>query len=133
MSMDITKIFRKIIILSVILLLLTIIFASFYPTSEAVNQFNDKHYMQWANENLFFVFLIFPLLILHLVSFYMLYNFKKNGKRIFEITVIIFFIYDLFSGSYAYSGLEMVIIGLYFMIYGAILAIIYLTPISKKF
>ena len=131
--MDITKIFRKFIILSAILLLLTIIFASFYPTSEDVNQFNDKHYMQWANENLFFVFLIFPLLILHLVSFYMLYKFKKNGKRIFEITVIIFFIYDLFSGSYAYSGLEMVITGLYFIIYGVILAILYLTPISKKF
>ena len=131
--MDITKAFQRLILLAFILILLSIIAAAFYPTPNAVNEFNDLYYMQWSEDNYFLIFLVIPIIILHFISFYMLYKFKKIGKRIFEITIILFFLYDISSGNYAMSGLELVISELYYMIYGAILVMIYFTPLKKKF
>ena len=131
--MDITKAFQRLILLAFILILLSIIAAAFYQTPNAVNEFNDLYYMQWSEDNYFLIFLVIPIIILHFISFYMLYMFKKIGKRIFEITIILFFLYDISSGNYAMSGLELVISELYYMIYGAVLAMIYFTPLKKKF
>ena len=131
--MDITKVFKRLIVLAFLLILLSIIAAAFYPTPKAVNEFNDLYYMQWSEDNYFLIFLVIPLIILHFISFYMLYKLKKIGKRIFEITIILFFLYDISSGNYAMSGLELVISELYYMIYGALLAMIYFTPLKKDF
>ena len=66
-------------------------------------------------------------------SFYMLYKFKKNGKRIFIITLAIIVLMDLFAGSYAASSFEIFTSTIAWLIEGAMLAMLYVTPISKKF
>ena len=57
--MDITKAFQRLILLAFILILLSIIAAAFYPTPNAVNEFNDLYYMQWSEDNYFLIFLLY--------------------------------------------------------------------------
>ena len=133
--MDTSKILQKLIIFSLIFLFFSILLAFFYPTSDLVTEFNDKNYLTWANdEGLWPFFIILTLvLVLHLFSFYMLYKFKKNGKRVFVSTLIILVLSDLSGGSYAASSIETFLSTVVWLIDGAILAILYLTPVSKKF
>ena len=77
--------------------------------------------------------ILFILVLLHFFSFYMLYKFKKNGKRLFVSTLIIILVFDLFSGPYASSSVEIFLSTIFYLIEGALLAILFLTPMSKKF
>ena len=63
----------------------------------------------------------------------MLYKFKKNGKRFFVITIIIINLFELFSSAYAASSVEMVLSTISYLIGGAILALLYFSPVGKKF
>tara|TARA_S200000501_G_C20653738_1_gene668692 strand:+ start:327 stop:740 length:414 start_codon:yes stop_codon:yes gene_type:complete len=133
--MDTSKILQKLIIFSLIFLFFSILLAFFYPTSDLVTEFNDKNYLTWSNdEGLWPLAIILILvLVLHLLSFYMLYKFKKNGKRVFVSTLIILVLTDLSGGSYAASSIEIFLSTVVWLIDGAILAILYITPVSKKF
>ena len=133
--MDTSKILQKLIIFSLIFLFFSILLAFFYPTSDLVTEFNDKNYLTWSNdEGLWPLAIILILvLVLHLLSFYMLYKFKKNGKRVFVSTLIILVLSDLSGGSYAASSVEIFLSTVVWLIDGAILAILYITPASKKF
>tara|TARA_A100000164_G_scaffold269789_1_gene241724 strand:- start:567 stop:980 length:414 start_codon:yes stop_codon:yes gene_type:complete len=130
-----SKILQKLIIFSLIFLFFSILLAFFYPTSDLVTEFNDKNYLTWSNdEGLWPLAIILILvLVLHLLSFYMLYKFKKNGKRVFVSTLIILVLTDLSGGSYAASSIEIFLSTVVWLIDGAILAILYITPVSKKF
>ena len=133
--MDTSKILQKLIISSLLLLFFAILLIFLYPASDPVTEFNDKNYLTWANdEGLWPFFIILTLiLVLHLFSFYMLYKFKKNGKRVFVSTLIIIVLIDLSGGSYAASSIETFLSTVVWLIDGAILAILYITPASKKF
>ena len=133
--MDTSKILQKLIIFSLIFLFFSILLAFFYPTSDLVTEFNDKNYLTWSNdEGLWPLAIILILvLVLHLLSFYMLYKFKKNGKRVFVSTLIILVLTDLSGGSYAASSIEIFLSTVVWLIDGSILAILYITPVSKKF
>ena len=130
-----SKILQKLIIFSLIFLFFSILLAFFYPTSDLVTEFNDKNYLTWSNdEGLWpFAIILILVLVLHLLSFYMLYKFKKNGKRVFVSTLIILVLTDLSGGSYAASSIEIFLSTVVWLIDGAILAILYITPVSKKF
>ena len=133
--MNIHKIFQKLIISNVILLILAIGIAFFYTPGNYINEFNDKYYAMWANEEgmLFLLLIYFIAVALHLISYYMLYKFKKNGKRIFVITLIVVNLFELFSGAYASSSVELVLSTTSYLLGGAMLALLYFSPVSKKF
>lgn len=133
--MNIHKIFQKLIISNVILLILAIGIAIFYTPGNYINEFNDKYYAMWANDEgmLFLLLIYFIAVALHLISYYMLYKFKKNGKRIFVITLIVVNLFELFSGAYASSSVELVLSTTSYLIGGAMLALLYFSPVSKKF
>ena len=133
--MNIHKIFQKLIISNVILLILAIGIAFFYTPGNYINEFNDKYYAMWANDEgmLFLLLIYFIAVALHLISYYMLYKFKKNGKRIFIITLIVVNLFELFSGAYASSSVELVLSTTSYLIGGAMLALLYFSPVSKKF
>lgn len=133
--MNIHKIFQKLIISNVILLILAIGIAFFYTPGNYINEFNDKYYAMWANdEGMLFLLLIYIIVVaLHLISYYMLYKFKKNGKRIFVITLIVVNLFELFSGAYASSSVELVLSTTSYLIGGAMLALLYFSPVGKKF
>lgn len=133
--MNIHKIFQKLIISNVILLILAIGIAIFYTPGNYINEFNDKYYAMWANDEgmLFLLLIYFIAVALHLISYYMLYKFKKNGKRVFVITLIVVNLFELFSGAYASSSVELVLSTTSYLIGGAMLALLYFSPVSKKF
>ena len=133
--MDINKIFQKLIISNVILLILAIGIAFFYTPGNYINEFNDKYYATWVNDDgISFLLIIYLIaIVLHLISYYMLYKFKKNGKRLFVITIIIITLFELFSNAYAASSVEMVLGTISYLIGGAMLALLYFSPVSKKF
>tara|TARA_A100001015_G_C14873045_1_gene665174 strand:- start:42 stop:455 length:414 start_codon:yes stop_codon:yes gene_type:complete len=133
--MDINKIFQKLIILALILVPLAICVAFFYTPGNYINEFNEKYYATWSNDDgMSFLLIIYLItIVLHLISYYMLYKFKKNGKRFFVITLIIAILFELFSGAYAVSSVEMVLNTISYLIGGAILALLYFSPVSKRF
>ena len=133
--MNIHKIFQKLIISNVIVLILAIGIAFFYTPANYINEFNDKYYAMWINDEgmLFLLLIYFIAVALHLISYYMLYKFKKNGKRIFIITLIVVNLFELFSGAYASSSVELVLSTTSYLIGGAMLALLYFSPVSKKF
>ena len=133
--MDTSKIFKKLIISSVLLFVLAFLSVFIYQGPESVNEFNDRYYATWMNnEGLWpLSVILFILVLLHFFSFYMLYKFKKNGKRLFVSTLIIILVFDLFSGPYAASSVEIFLSTIFYLIEGALLAILFLTPMSKKF
>ena len=133
--MNIHKIFQKLIISNVILLILAIGIAFFYTPGNYINEFNDRYYAMWANDEgmLFLLLIYFIVVALHLISYYMLYKFKKNGKRIFVITLIVVNLFELFSGAYASSSVELVLSTTSYLIGGAMLALLYFSPVGKKF
>ena len=133
--MNIHKIFQKLIISNVILLILAIGIAFFYTPANYINEFNDKYYAMWINDEgmLFLLLIYFIAVALHLISYYMLYKFKKNGKRIFIITLIVVNLFELFSGAYASSSVELVLSTTSYLIGGAMLALLYFSPVGKKF
>ena len=133
--MDTFKIFQKLIIFGVLLLPIIFLSAIFYPVPDFVNDFNDKYYATWTNDEGLFplAIILIIIVILHLFSFYMLYKFKKNGKRLFIITLVVIVIFDLFAGPYASSAFEIFTSTIAWLIEGAMLAMLYVTPVSKKF
>ena len=133
--MNIHKIFQKLIISNVIVLILAIGIAFFYTPANYINEFNDKYYAMWINDEgmLFLLLIYFIAVALHLISYYMLYKFKKNGKRIFIITLIVVNLFELFSGAYASSSVELVLSTTSYLIGGAMLALLYFSPVGKKF
>ena len=133
--MDTFKFFQKLIIFAVILLPITFVVAFIDPTEGYITEFNDTYYGTWMDNDGFLPLAIVLLIVIifHLFSFYMLYKSKKNGKRIFIFTLIIILLFDLFSGPYAASSFETFVSTITWLIEGAMLAMLYATPVSKKF
>ena len=63
----------------------------------------------------------------------MLYNFKKPGKQMFLYIFITSLILSLFGGPVASDPIFYIIDGLGMAVSGALLVMLYFTPISKKF
>ena len=80
----------------------------------------------------FFLFVAFWILA-SFVSLYLLYNFKKPGKQIFLYVFITSIILTLFGGPVASDPIFYIIDGLGMAVSGALLVMLYYTPISKKF
>ena len=109
---------------------------SFYSDSEAVTEFNERMEPEWFNNEsaiIAFFSIFFLILILHIISLFMLYKVKRNGKRIFVSTLVLLSIAVLFTGSYAFSPFELLFENIIYMIDGALLVFLYFTPVSKKF
>jgi len=63
----------------------------------------------------------------------LLYNFKKLGKQMFLYIFIASLILSLFGGPVASDPIFYIIDGLGMAVSGALLVMLYYTPISKKF
>ena len=111
------------------LLLIFIILALFFE-DETVSSFNEYAADQTTN---MFAFVTLVYLIIWLVSLYFLYKFKKNGKQLYFFTFIFGIILSLLMGASAQSAISYVIDGLSWANSGAILALLYFSPIKKEF
>ena len=76
---------------------------------------------------IFLIFIVYP------VTIYLLYNFKPYGKQFYSILVLIGFIFTIIQGPVAYDGWTLAVEVLGCLNAGAILILLYFSPVSKEF
>ena len=125
--MKLDVIFKRLVLANIFLILVFII-AAWNVNSEIVLEFNNNFDLQ---DELFFLTLFW--IIAYFISCYLIYNFKKFGRQLFLIVFILGYFIALLSGPIAFDQFTYILDGLGTALNGALLAILYLTPISKKF
>ena len=126
--MKLTTIFKRLIIASFLIYLFFILSPFIISESLKVTYFNNSV----DPGNTFFLFVLIWI-IASLVNLYLLYNFKKPGKQMFLYIFIASLILSLFGGPVASDPIFYIIDGLGMAVSGALLVMLYFTPISKKF
>jgi len=125
--MNLKTIFKRLILTDIALSILIVV-SAFYESEQVIN-FNDNYFLM--SDTMGLIFLV--ILIVYLVNYYFLYNFKKIGKQIFVILFLISIILLLLTGSSAVDAKDYILDGLSWTLNGAILVFLYFTPIKKEF
>ena len=126
--MDLKRIFKRLILLD--LLLIVLIIASVFFESAEVIDFNAYFENDYSNALL----IIYGIgLLIYLINLLLLYKFKSIGKQIYLILFIMFTVLILLSPPNAMDPLLYVLDGLGMANSGAILVFLYFTPIKKEF
>ena len=125
--MNLKTIFKRLILTDIALSILIIV-SAFYESEQVIN-FNDNYFLM--SDTMGLIFLV--ILIIYIVNYYFLYNFKKIGKQIFVILFLISIILLLLTGSIAVEAKDYILDGLSWTLNGAILVFLYFTPIKKEF
>tara|TARA_Y100000031_G_C7977542_1_gene273261 strand:+ start:145 stop:555 length:411 start_codon:yes stop_codon:yes gene_type:complete len=134
--MNLEKVFKNLILLTVLLLILIVI-STIYSSAQ-ISNFNDNagygiyDYLGEFGFILSFLIII-TLIILWLVSLFLLYRFKPFGKKLFIYTFVITLIVGFFDGDFASSAITTNLSFLAANIEGAIIVFLYFSPIKKKF
>ena len=126
--MNIKKIFRNLVVLDLSLFLLMIPILIYQ--SQSVVNFNNENQIQ--NEVIFDIILVIWL-IAFLVCLYFLYNFKSFGKQLYFFLFILGIVLNLMSGPVAFGAVFYIVDGLSWTNSGAILCLLYFSPIKKEF
>ena len=127
-SIYLTIIFKRLILTYLLIALFFIIAPFFVSQSLKVSYFNNSVDRNNAYNLLYIIWMI-----VSLVSLYLLYTFKKPGKQLFTIVFLASSALTLFGGPVASDPIYYTLEGLGLAIVGALLIMLYYTPISKKF
>ena len=128
--MNLKVIFKRLILLD--LLLLILIFISAFFESELVIAFNES-ISQSNNMNDMLIVIALVFFLLYLVNLYLLYKFKNIGKQMYLFLFILGSILLLLMGIVASDPIILLLDGLGWANSGAILVFLYFTPIKKEF
>ena len=127
-SIYLTIIFKRLILTYLLIALFFIIAPFFVSQSLKVSYFNNS-----VDRNNAYNLLYITWMIVSLVSLYLLYTFKKPGKQLFTIVFLTSSALTLFGGPVASDPIYYTLEGLGLAIVGALLIMLYYTPISNKF
>ena len=127
-TMNLTIIFKRLILAYLLIALFFIIAPFFVSQSLKVSYFNNS-----VDRNNAYNLLYITWMIVSLVSLYLLYTFKKPGKQLFTIVFLTSSALTLFGGPVASDPIYYTLEGLGLAIVGALLIMLYYTPISNKF
>ena len=126
--MDLKRIFKRLILLD--LLLIVLIIASVFFESAEVTDFNTYFENDYSNALL----IIYGIgLLIYLINLFLLYKFKSIGKQIYLILFIVLMVLSLLSPPNAMDSWLYVLDGLGMANSGAILVLLYFSPIKKEF
>ena len=126
--MKLTIIFKRLVLASLLISLFFVLSPFIISESLKVSYFNNS-----VNPGDTFFLLVIIWILASFVSLYLLYNFKKPGKQMFLYVFIASIFLSLFGGPVASDPIFYIIDGLGMAVSGALLVILYYTPISKKF
>ena len=126
--MNLKTIFKRLILLDLLLIILLIVSAFF--ESEEVADFNKYFESEFSN-SLLIIFGI--LMLIYLINLFLLYKFKSIGKQIYFILFIVFIVLNLLLPPSAMDSWLYVLDGLGMANSGAILVLLYFSPIKKEF
>ena len=126
--MKLTIIFKRLVLASLLIYLFFVLSPFIISESLKVSYFNNS-----VNPGDTYFLLVIIWILASFVSLYLLYNFKKPGKQMFLYVFIASIFLSLFGGPVASDPIFYIIDGLGMAVSGALLVILYYTPISKKF
>ena len=126
--MNLIIIFKRLILTNLLFALYFVISPFFASESLKVSYFNNS---VDVGETYFLLVIIW--IIVFFISLYLLYNFKKPGKQMYLYVSIASIVLALFGGPIASDPIFYIIDGLAMVVTGALLVMLYYTPISKKF
>lgn len=126
--MNLTIIFKRLVLASFLIYLFFILSPFIISESLKVTYFNNS-----VNPGDTFYLFVLIWIVASLINLYLLYNFKKLGKQMFLYIFIASLILSLFGGPVASDPIFYIIDGLGMAVSGALLVMLYYTPISKKF
>ena len=126
--MNLMVIFKRLVLASLLISLFFVLSPFVVSESLKVTYFNNS-----VNPGDTFFLLVIIWILASFVSLYLLYNFKKPGKQMFLYVFIASIFLSLFGGPVASDPIYYIIDGLGMAVSGALLVMLYYTPISKKF
>ena len=126
--MKLIIVFKRLVLASSLIYLFFILSPFIISESLKVTYFNNS-----VNPGDTFYLFVLIWIIASLINLYLLYNFKKLGKQMFLYIFIASLILSLFGGPVASDPIFYIIDGLGMAVSGALLVMLYYTPISKKF
>ena len=126
--MNLKTIFKRLILLDLLLIILLVV--SVFFESEEVADFN-KYFESEFSDSLLIIFGI--LMLIYLINLFLLYKFKSIGKQMYLILFILLIVLTLLSPQSAMDPWLYVIDGLGWANSGAILILLYFSPIKKEF
>ena len=126
--MNLIKVFKRLILANLIIILFFVVSPFIISESLKVSYFNNS--IELGDSYLLFAMLW---LIASIINMYLLYTFKKPGKQMYLYIFIASIILALFGGPIASDPVFYIIDGLGMAVNGALLVMLYYTPISKKF
>ena len=128
--MDLEKIFRNLIIANLVGILLVVIFS--FAQSDAIMEVIE--YMPAGiYDTQFGLIATLIITIAYIVSLILLYRYVSFGKNLFVIVVAVGFALDLLGGTYIMTSVSFGIVTIVNMITGAILILLFYSPIKDKF
>ena len=125
--MNLKHIFKKLILIDLLLVILSI-FALFFQ-NETVTTFNEN--VEQTSNMFGLIALIY--IAAWLICLYFLYKFKQIGKQFYLFIFIFGIILSLLTGVSAQGPITYVLDGLGWANSGAILTLLYFSPIKKEF
>ena len=125
--MNLKTIFKRLVLLDLSLLILIIV--SVFFESEEVLRFNES--LDPISNMILTLSGIF--LLVYLINLFLLYRFISIGKQMYLIVFVLGIIFSLIVGAGAVEPWLYVIDGLGWSVSGAILVLLYFSPIKKEF
>ena len=125
--MNLKNIFKKFVFLDLLLIVLGI--STLFFENETILSFNVN--VDPTSDMLDLITLIY--LVAWLICLYFLYKFKQIGKQFYFFIFIFGIILSLLMGASAQGPITYVLNGLSWANSGAILALLYFSPIKKEF
>ena len=125
--MNLKTIFKRLVLLDLSLLILIIV--SVFFESEEVLRFNES--LDPISNMILTLSGIF--LLVYLINLFLLYRFISIGKQMYLIVFVLGIIFSLIVGAGAVDPWLYVIDGLGWSVCGAILVLLYFSPIKKEF
>ena len=126
------KIFRKLILIELALIVLMLI--SIFIESEEIAYMNEQLSSGFSDVYILIggIFAVIVLLM-YLVNLFLLYKFKNIGKPMYLALFLVMALGSLLGGPIVHEPSDYLIDGLGWAMSGAILVFLYFTPIKKEF
>ena len=125
--MNLKNIFKKFVLIDLLLVIVGI--STLFFENETIMSFNEN--VDPTSGMFDLIGLIY--ILAWLISLYFLYKFKQIGKQFYFLIFIFGIILSLLMGASAQGPITYVLDGLSWANSGAILALLYFSPIKKEF
>tara|TARA_E500000178_G_C16829284_1_gene665257 strand:- start:294 stop:689 length:396 start_codon:yes stop_codon:yes gene_type:complete len=130
--MEIEKIYKNLILADFIVIILMVI-ASMYQPDEISNIYKNLNDGLLSNFENFSRIVSISLFFLYLFTLNLLYRFISYGKNLYFFLVVAGLMLNYFSGSVVYSAFSGILDQIGGLISGAILILLFFSPIKNNF